>query len=351
MSGKSIAILLISFSLTTVFAGGSAITLFENSGFSGASQIIERDMENLAESPPFAEGIGSIQIPRGWRVVLFDAPLYAGKSVELKGSEPVIDAYLLGFDEPGSLQIIWDPEYEPDLPGDRESGITLFSDSNYQGDYEIFSESIANLKGSFLGNDRARSVWVPPGYSVTLYQHKNYRGRSLTLSRGAPDLGLTPMGDFQVSSLWVFREDAPPPVTATGPEPWEPVLALAVHVEDDDVEEVLAVAAGALVVAGIVKAVKRSRKVPGPGVTLYDGAHFSGKRETLNRNFRRMKKTWLGNDSVRSVEIPPGYEVILYEHDGFKGNSVVLKESVADLSRTPVGAGEASSMRIRWVGN
>lgn len=350
MSGKTIGALFFSLLLTAAFAGGSGITLYEDPGFSGASRIIERDIDDLAANQPFADTIGSIQIPRGWWVVLFEAPHFRGKSVVLDQSEPGLGAYRLGFERPGSLRVVWDQSYAPDLPGGRDQGVTLFSETNYQGDYEIFSDSISDLKGSFLGNDRASSVWVPSGYSVTLYQHKNYKGRSLTLTRGAPDLGLTPIDEFQVSSLWILREDAPPPPVVRGPARWEPYLALAVHLEDDDVEDVLAVAAGALIVAGIVKAVKKSRKVPGPGVTLYEGINFSGKRETLNRNFRRMKKTRLGNDSVRSVEVPPGYEVVLYEHDGFRGDSVVLKESVEDLSRTKVGAGKVSSMRIRWVG-
>ncbi len=340
-------------SLGPLLSGNDGAMLFESTGYSGAYLAIEGDIPNLRHTDWGMDRSGSIRIPSGYKVILYEDPDFTGTSISLRYDVPDLTYTRLGINRLASVRLIYLGEYWPDLPGDTTVGITLFSGTDFQGDYEIFQGDVPNFRASHIGNDQAVSVLVPPGFGVTLYEHENFGGYACTLNRSVEDLGLTPMGRRRVSSLRVFQ-DAYYPMPAgmvQGPEwDWAPRVGVDIHIGDDDAEDVIALAAGILLTAAIIKTVKeKRRKVTGPGITLYDGKGFTGRRENFHRGVRKMKKTWLGEDRVSSIEIPPGYEVILYRHGRYRGKRVVLRKSVADLGLTSVGDNQVSSMRLYQI--
>lgn len=66
------------------------------------------------------------------------------------------------------------------------NGVVFFEHINYQGRSWTFDGDQA-----FVGddaNDQFSSVRVPPGVSVTLFQHRDFGGSSVTLTADTPDL-------------------------------------------------------------------------------------------------------------------------------------------------------------------
>lgn len=61
------------------------------------------------------------------------------------------------------------------------------------------------------------------------------------------------------------------------------------------------------------------------GVTLFQHANFNGLSQSFGPGRYDVGKLTIGNDVASSVLVPPGFQVTLYEHAGFKGKKKVLR--------------------------
>jgi len=348
MMKKIQALMFFAFLAAEAFGGDPGVILYNGADYSGDSEVIFEDVANLRHSRIGNDLLCAIRVPRGCEITLYEHSHYRGRAVTLRRSEPRLSDIAPGFGV-SSIRVawLWDGE-----PHSREYGVTLFSRPDFQGDAMVFEGDAPNLARTAFGGDRVSSLAVPPGYSATLYEHRNYRGRSITIHRDEVDLAWTSIGRNRVSSIRVFYRGAPtgPPVYEPSSPHWESAVHVGLHLLDDEDEDVLAVAAGALLAAGVIHAASERERIPGPGVTLYQGPGFVGQRQTFNRHVKRFRNTQLGNDIASSIDIPHSYEVTLYEHDRFRGKSITLRGSLADLGRTELGDNAVSSMVIRYIG-
>ncbi|MEU9092303.1 hypothetical protein [Streptomyces sp. NPDC048428] len=83
---------------------------------------------------------------------------------------------------------------------------------------------------------------------------------------------------------------------------------------------------------------------PGP-VTVYDQVSFAGHSQTLapGKYDNAEGNITIGNDSIRSLQLPAGMVVRLYEHFHFQGQFIDIRETTADLNQW---AAKASSLAI-----
>jgi hypothetical protein len=184
------------------------VTLFEHDGYTGRSEVFRASDSNLKDNPIGNDQASSIRVPPGYTVTLYKDSNFRGRSVVLRGDAPSLGPTAVGNDQVSSLRVELDSSARPPAPT-REppgpEGITLFEHDGYTGRSEVFRASDSNLKDNLIGNDRASSIRVPPGYVVTLYKDSNFRGRSVVLRGDVPALGRTAVGNDQVSSLRVER--------------------------------------------------------------------------------------------------------------------------------------------------
>lgn len=134
-----------------------------------------------------------------------------------------------------------------------------------------------------VGNDTISSLHVPRGWAVTIYEHAGFSGSFTTVTS---DTVLTGTGwDRQTSSI---RVEAP--------------------------------------------------------VTLYSQHEFKGTRQALRAGRYDINQLTLGNDTVRSLKVPEGFQVTLYADSGFSGQRIVLTQDT-DLSGNLLNA-TASSLVV-----
>jgi hypothetical protein len=163
---------------------------------------------------------------------------------------------------------------------------TVYQHCDYQGwsiDLPEGEYTMGELRRRGLfQNDAISSVKVAPGFRVVLYEHDNFAGKNLVVESDEACLVGRAMNDV-TSSIKVMKTPPPPPPPAppAPPPPPAPVASVYEHHE-----------------------------YQGWVVHLHVGNYTLS--QLINLGFR--------NDSVSSVRVLPGYRVLLYEHDNFRGD-------------------------------
>ncbi|MCP4659158.1 MAG: protein kinase [bacterium] len=177
-------------------------------------------------------------------------------------------------------------------------GVTLYQGRQFRGSSETFSANDSNLQDNPIGNDTVSSVEVDPGCRAILFEHADFQGRSTVLTADAEVLRGREVGNDNVSSL--------------------------------------AVSCGEPDQAGDREA----------GVVLYVHADFQGPNETFHDHDPDLGDNRIGADTVSSVRVAPGCEVLLYKRTDYRGAETAFKEDAPSLIGTEVGNDAASSIRV-----
>lgn len=134
--------------------------------------------------------------------------------------------------------------------------VAVFSNAGFQGKCQTVRGSIPNLKSTAVGNDSISSLRVPgdcmaeravrdPGPAVVLYEHADFKGRSVRLTSNTPDLASHGLGN-RISSIQLRGL----PVTA-----------------------------------------------------VYDETNYMGKCMAITRNISNLKDSFIGNDRISSLKL------------------------------------------------
>ena len=86
------------------------------------------------------------------------------------------------------------------------------------------------------------------------------------------------------------------------------------------------------------------------GVVLYEGTRLTGSRIDLTRDVFDLDETSFGSRRARSVAVAPGCRATLFELSGYRGASVEVTGRVDDLSATRLGARAVASARVDCAG-
>jgi hypothetical protein len=176
--------------------------------------------------------------------------------------------------------------------------ITLYQ-NNFSGASKNLSEGrYESHEFGRIENDQVSSVKVPKGMKITLYEHGGYAGRSLVLTQDATTDFLT-KNKFNdaASSVWVVSE----------PVEEQEEMPVVVPVKKDSVI--------------MLPAIEQTDEI----VTIFQG-DFSGVSKTLMPGKYTLPALGIGNDELSSISIKPGYRVVLFADDYFKGKSVKLTQ-------------------------
>lgn len=82
-------------------------------------------------------------------------------------------------------------------------------------------------------------------------------------------------------------------------------------------------------------------------VVVFEAKFYAGLKEAFGEDVPDLKGTLIGNDRIRSLRVPKGYEVTLYEHSGFRGRQESFSADDPDLSDNRIGLDRVSSLKLR----
>ncbi|MEM9597544.1 MAG: beta/gamma crystallin-related protein [Acidobacteriota bacterium] len=350
-----------------VFADEGAV-LFDGENFRGTSEFFDRDVPNLVGSRLGNDRARSIQVDRGCRVTLYEDRDFRGRSTTVARDRASLGGTEVGLDEVSSLRVRcrggggWGDDGWGDggwgggsLP--RGSGVVVYEHEDFRGRSQAFERDVRSLAGTRIGNDRASSIQVAPGCEAILYRDRDFRGVAVRLDGDERDLGRTRLGNDGLTSIEISCRGG-----GGGDWGWSSGVVL---YEDRDYrgrsesfERGVRSLEGSRVGNDRVTSI---RVAPGCSVVLYEDRDYRGRSVRLDRDVSDLGRTRLGNDRLTSFEVecrggsssrPPwgggggSRGVVLYEHDDFRGRSVVVDRDIADLGRTSLGNDRASSVRI-----
>ncbi|HSQ89767.1 beta/gamma crystallin-related protein [Romboutsia sp.] len=273
---------------------GLIVTLYEHANFKGKSMTITVDTPCIEYY--FNCKISSIKV-ENIIVKIYEYPNYQGKVQELQLGEytsnqlSLCNNTLSSIKVPkGLIVILYKYDYfntsvgyeqmvfiKQDTPliedslNDKFSSIKvqtmtvkIYEDANYQGKVQELQLGEYNLNQLSIGYNTLSSIKVPVGFQVTLYEHADFEGKSKIITCDMPWVGSN--FDNITSSIKV---------------------------------EVIT-------------------------VKIYEQPNYEGKVQELQLGQYNLNQLNIGNDTLSSIKIPLGFQVILYEHADFKGKSKVI---------------------------
>ena len=288
-------------------AGARGVTLFRDAGFRGDSETFATDVPDLSRTRVGARQASSVDVPEGCVAILFTGTGYSGRSTELRQAHDNLRLADVGNDAVSSLRV--------DCRGTGGStidsgwsaggrGVTLFRDSGFKGASETFSTDVPDLSRTRVGARQASSIEVPEGCTAELFTGTGFSGRSTVFREAHEHLRLTEVGNDAAASLRVDCRGAYRPGGGRGP--------------------------GA------------SRR----GVTLFRDSGFRGESETFSSDVPDLSRTRVGARQASSIEVPEGCTAELFTGTGFSGRSTVFQEAHDNLRLTDVGNDAAASLRV-----
>lgn len=256
-------------------------TVFENHNFSGREMQLTTNVATLHQFG-LGDKISSVCVPDGVTITLFENTGFNGDFIELTGP---INIPHLQFDAPdgnnwndlfSSARLAGATVNTP--PPDCGASPVLFVDDNFRGERISIRANTRDLHQLNFG-DKASSVCVPAGFTITVFQDTDFRGQSLDVTANIADLkrdrpGGRDWGDT-ISSVRIT-----PPMNT--PE-----------VACDD------------------------------GPVLYEHDGFQGRQFPLRRDTANLHSFDAG-DKASSVCVPVNWSVVLFEDTNFGGSSLTL---------------------------
>ena len=193
-------------------SGRIAVTVYEHANFSGRHATFYGDTAWLPE------GISSIRIQGRCTVSLYSGYGFQGRRQDVFGDVPNLERSRVGNDRVRSLTI---SEYQPPppsgppegppgqhRPGHRKGEVILYEHPDFKGRSLQVTGDIKNLRRTRLGNDAVSSIWIKNA-EVTVYEHAGFGGRHQTFTRSVRSLDRARIGNDSISSIRVRWGDQP----------------------------------------------------------------------------------------------------------------------------------------------
>ncbi|MGL5266771.1 MAG: beta/gamma crystallin-related protein, partial [Plesiomonas shigelloides] len=172
-----------------VAPGGSSkdgVKLFEHGDYQGRSITIDESVSDLSLLN-FNDVMSSFDLPDGWEVVFYQHGNFTGKKYtrQGRGHAPINDQI-------SSVKITKKPS----------TGVKLFEHGDFKGRSITLNESTPDLS-TLSFNDIASSFEIPDGWEAVFYEHGNFSGKKYTRQ----GKGYTPIND-QVSSVQIIKSSS-----------------------------------------------------------------------------------------------------------------------------------------------
>lgn len=150
-------------------SGYAGVTVYQDINYKGTSTkyaVGNHNYNEIKKKAPGDDAISSVRIDPGYRIILYWDPNYKGRSLMLAKDTPNLALYGAN-DQTSSLRVEKIP-VDGNLKGWAEPSYTGKSVTWKAGEYKDISDNFA-------------SVFVPKGFSVTLFSKTNFSGNVIAI--------------------------------------------------------------------------------------------------------------------------------------------------------------------------
>jgi len=269
-----------------------SVTLYQHCKYGGKAVSLKTGIYELPALKAMGlrdNDVSSIQVPKGYRVLIFDDPRRFGRPLSLYRSIKCLKG--TGYNDKVSAVVIRSLKHATVYQYCFAKGRSvLLSPGRY---------SRQELQELGVRNDDVSSIRLPPGLEMRLFEHDGFRGRSVV--RKKTDLCLDNQNfDNVTSSIVIARKGAFRRLDASyKPDP--------PHSRDKS---------------------DKSRT----HVVVYPNCIWRGKKVWLapgRYTTQMLASMGIQNDDVSSISVPEGLEAKLFESDHFQGHSIIKKKGDA----------------------
>lgn len=143
------------------------VRVYPTGGSEPQAQTLQPGWYDLGALTVGNDAINSVHVPRGWNVTLYEHGGFSGTTRSITG-----DTDLTGstFDKQASSVGV-------------EAPVLVYTGNGYQGQTQRLFAGRYDMGQLKVGNDAIRSVKVPAGFQVTLYEHAAFGGQRLVLTQ------------------------------------------------------------------------------------------------------------------------------------------------------------------------
>jgi hypothetical protein len=262
---------------------GKGIVFFSDCGYRGRSRTLAPGRYSNLNNANAGINPASFRVAPGYVLELFTEPNFQGASTgRMTENEDCLGDYWRNRARSAIIT------YSPGIGGNFED-VIVYRDCYFRGQSQVIRPGYYNNMSTFGSTTlNPSSLRVPPGYRLELFQQDNFNGSRLVVTGD----------DACISSTWRGRVRS---MIVTyngfgGGDPWSPGNTT---------------------------------------VTVYQGCYFNGKNVSLREGrFESMGRIGLSNGNMASLKVPMGYEVELYQYQGFSGNRIVVRGDNTCLSST-----------------
>lgn len=222
--------------------------------------------------------------------------------------------------------------------------LLLFDLYRFRGASCEVNEHVPDFSKLSLAENEIKSIAVPAGATVIIYEGRNYKGDALLLRRSVESFSLSIFHLDGVGSIRFFsHKDFPDGVLAfdrqdfNGNYEW-------FRIDDDNLSN------------NQIGNDRIRSLLPADGwsAILYEDHRYEGREEWFKTGDADLRDNLLGLDRASSIRVlPPGIRpgdlatgVELFEHEDFRGRSKVIYRSDEDLTDEVIGFPRASSIRV-----
>ncbi len=297
------------------------VCVYKDSEFNGPRRCFERDVENFRDLG-INDQISSFQLHGNVAVIFYEHGNYRGASKQFSNAQARLSGGM--NDNFSSMKIIHD--HQASEWGDRGNwgyGYKPYSDDGWtggDGNYDDTDTGDGNYTDDDSGYADEGNYTNDQNYVACLYRDENYRGRELCFTHDDPRFevfgfdnkadSLRIIGDIEVELFQhagykgfsrVFRESVP----RFRPHEHDQFSAIRIRKRDPNHDE----------------------KIPIGQVCLYEDWYFVGQPYCFTQDNPRFADFGFDN-KADSIRIDGNIEVILYQHENYKGYSRVFRGNV-----------------------
>jgi hypothetical protein len=270
---------------------GGQVVLYDATDFKGRAEVLERSWSGGGY---WDQRIQSMRVPRGCRVTIYQERNYQGTQARLTENwNPGPTAAWVGRIR--SIRIEWDDDGS--RPPPSGSFPVIYAQRGYQGPAMAVERDQPELRDWDGSPHSIRSIRVPSGWRLVVYEHPNYGGRSQTLtSNWSPPTNNMWSGLVRSIRVYGPGDQDRPPVSGSYP-------------------------------------------------VIYAQRGYSGPAMAVERDQPELRD-WDGSPhSIRSIRVPEGWRLIIYEQPEYRGRSETLTSNWSPSS-SDWWSGRVRSIRV-----